>query len=151
VMMPPGTQSSPWLLSPLGRAWGVRSEWIIVGKRCFPSMTHVVQHNGHSHSPIAPSQHGSLVDVVGLAHGPCTAISWWRGLSPAIPMSKGFRSRKRIGDLANSTVIRQKQRDTRIYPGLAPSKGKRPTSCLSDFVLMVWLWWRSYNGGVDWI
>jgi hypothetical protein len=26
VMMPPGTQSSPWLLSPLGRAWGVRSE-----------------------------------------------------------------------------------------------------------------------------
>jgi hypothetical protein len=82
---------------------------------------------------------------------PVSHFHAWRGLSPAMPISKGFRSRKRIGDLANSTAIRRKQMNTRIYPGSDPSKGKRPTSCLSDFVLMGWWWWWCYNGGVDWI
>jgi hypothetical protein len=31
-----------------------------------------------------------------------------------------------------------KAKEHRFYPGSAPSKGKRPTSCLSDFVLMMW-------------
>jgi hypothetical protein len=47
----------------------------------------------------------------------------WRGLSPAMPMLKGFRSRERIGNLANSTAIRQKQKNTGVYPGLAPLVG----------------------------
>jgi hypothetical protein len=37
-----------------------------------------------------------------------------------MPMFKGFRSMERIGDLANSTAIRRKQKDTRFYPGSAP-------------------------------
>jgi hypothetical protein len=37
--------------------------------------------------------------------------------------SKGFRSRERIGDLANSTVIRRKQKNTGVYPGSAPLVG----------------------------
>jgi hypothetical protein len=32
-----------------------------------------------------------------------------------------------------------KAKEHGIYLGSAPSKGKRPTSCLSDFVLMGWL------------
>jgi hypothetical protein len=64
-----------------------------------------------------------------------------------MPMFRGFRSKERIGDLANSTAIRRKQRNTGIYPGSAPSKGKRPTSCLSDScidevdVMKVLQWW----------
>jgi hypothetical protein len=67
------------------------------------------------------------------------------------PCRRAFDLGSVLGDLANSAAIRQKQRNTGIYPGSAPLEGKRPTSCLSDFVLMWWLRWWNYNGGVDWI
>jgi hypothetical protein len=64
--------------------------------------------------------------------GLCAWDTRWRGLSPAMPMSKGFRSRKRIGDLANSTAIRRKRRNTGFTQVQPPRKvkGLRP-ACLT--------------------
>jgi hypothetical protein len=40
-----------------------------------------------------------------------------RGLSPVMLMFKGFRSRERIGDLANSTAVDKRRGAHEFYPG----------------------------------
>jgi hypothetical protein len=120
---------------------------LIFSDRCVLYVSQIVSSEVPSNAATLLLWRALCIPVKGFSVG----ITRWRGLSPAMPMLKGFRSRERIGDLANSTTIRRKQRNTRIYPGSAPSKGKRPTSCLSDFVLMRWWRWWCYNDGVDWI
>jgi hypothetical protein len=65
----------------------------------------------------------------------------WRGSNSAMPMSKGFRSRKRIGRLANSTASDRNRGCTRIYPGLAPRRVK-------TYILLVWSCIASICGAV---
>jgi hypothetical protein len=46
-------------------------------------------------------------------------------------MSKGFRSRKRIGDLVNSTAVDKRRGVHEFYPGSAPRRVK-------TYILLVW-------------
>jgi hypothetical protein len=58
-----------------------------------------------------------------------------------MPMSKGFRSRKRIGNLADSTAVAKRRGVHEFYPGSAPRRVK-------TYILLVWSCIASICGAV---